>query len=428
MTLLQTSPVRSRIAIAPDADPARVFAPIFARIAEGAAARDRDRSLPTTEIRALADAGFGALRVPRAEGGFGVSLTELFALLADLAAADSNIEQALRGHFAFIEDRLVSPDAASRALWIGRALRGDLVGNAWTEIGSSVRGELGTRLRVDASGTRLSGEKFYTTGSLYADWIDVLAHSEELDTQVIAAVSVHQAGVDITDDWDGFGQRTTASGGTVFTDAAVDPADVIDFSERFGYQLAFYQVFHLAALAGVARAAATEAGAQLAARSRTYSHGNADRAVEDAQLLQVVGEAAAQGFALDAITERAAKALEAAEAATLARNALRADSAATPEQRQAAETVFAEAIGAAELAAFSGQVAAIPGALRATSIIFDALGASAIRAGGALDRHWRNARTLASHNPWVYRARLLGRFVATGERDDASWAVGVAAS
>lgn len=32
-----------------------------------------------------------------------------------------------------------------------------------------------------------------------------------------------------------------------------------------------------------------------------------------------------------------------------------------------------------------------------------------------LDRHWRNARTLASHNPRVYKARILGDWLINGK-------------
>jgi hypothetical protein len=31
-----------------------------------------------------------------------------------------------------------------------------------------------------------------------------------------------------------------------------------------------------------------------------------------------------------------------------------------------------------------------------------------------LDRHWRNARTLASHNPVVYKPRIVGDFLVNG--------------
>ena len=49
-----------------------------------------------------------AVRVPVARGGAGATLPQLFRLLTELAAADSNIPQALRGHFALVEDRLVA--------------------------------------------------------------------------------------------------------------------------------------------------------------------------------------------------------------------------------------------------------------------------------------------------------------------------------
>jgi alkylation response protein AidB-like acyl-CoA dehydrogenase len=59
-------------------------------------------------------------------------------------------------------------------------------------------------------------------------------------------------------------------------------------------------------------------------------------------------------------------------------------------------------------------VAIIPLVLEATGQIFDVLGASATDRGLALDRHWRNARTVASHNPHLYKARLIGDHALNG--------------
>ncbi len=47
----------------------------------------------------------------------------------------------------------------------------------------------------------------------------------------------------------------------------------------------------------------------------------------------------------------------------------------------------------------------------AATHVFGALGASATSQETALDRHWRNARTLASHNPVAYKARILGDYL-----------------
>ena len=39
---------------------------------------------------------------------------------------------------------------------------------------------------------------------------------------------------------------------------------------------------------------------------------------------------------------------------------------------------------------------------------------SATSTATRLDRHWRNARTVASHNPTKYRARSVGDYLING--------------
>ena len=126
MTLLSTGTDYDALAAA--------FRPIFTRIAQGAAEREQQRILPDEPIRWLKEAGFGTLRIPREKGGWGASLPQLSALLIELAQADSNLPQALRAHFAFVEDQLNQPDSAGRDRWFRRFLDGELVGSGWTEI------------------------------------------------------------------------------------------------------------------------------------------------------------------------------------------------------------------------------------------------------------------------------------------------------
>ena len=76
----------------------------------------------------------------------------------------------------------------------------------------------------------------------------------------------------------------------------------------------------------------------------------------------------------------------------------------------------------AEVAVSQAQLVIIAAALRATTEIFDALGASGVSEDHALDRHWRNARTLASHNPRVYKARILGDWLVNGKKPVANLA------
>ncbi len=245
MTLLSTGTDYDALAAA--------FRPIFTRIAQGAAEREQQRILPDEPIRWLKEAGFGTLRIPREKGGWGASLPQLSALLIELAQADSNLPQALRAHFAFVEDQLNQPDSAGRDRWFRRFLDGELVGSGWTEIGAVKLGEVNTRVTPTEGGWRLDGEKFYSTGALYADWIDVFARRSDTASDVIALVSTQQTGVVREDDWDGFGQRLTGSGTTRFTGARVETEHVYDFAQRFRYQTAFYQHVLLATLAGIGR-------------------------------------------------------------------------------------------------------------------------------------------------------------------------------
>ncbi|MEM8258500.1 acyl-CoA dehydrogenase family protein, partial [Morganella morganii] len=131
---------------------AQRFRPIFARIAEGAVERERQRELPHEAIAWLKQAGFGAVRVPREHGGAGASLPQLVQLLIELAEADSNITQALGGHFSFVEDRLNAEPGPGRDRWLRRFVEGDLVGCAWTEVGSVRLG-----IQIDPVGEEAAG-------------------------------------------------------------------------------------------------------------------------------------------------------------------------------------------------------------------------------------------------------------------------------
>ena len=389
------------------------FRPIFARIAINASAREQDHLLPYEQIKELTDAGFGALRVPVADGGLGATLPQLFRLLTELAAADSNIPQALRGHFAFAEDRLVAT-GSQREVWLARFVAGEIAGNSWTEIGTVTIGDVITRVRPALGGApgelRVNGTKYYSTGSIFADWIDTFAQIGDTGKNVIAVVNAHQPGVTHGDDWDGFGQRNTGSGTSTFIDAVVEQENVIDFDTRFKYQTAFYQCVLLAVLAGTIKAAEQDIAAEVKARTRIFSHGNSNSFATDPQILQVVGEVSAAAFAAAAIVERAAWALQGAYEGTFL-----------------ADLVEEERLNdLAELATAQAQIVLVSLATRATSDIFNALAASGVSMTKNLDRHWRNARTVASHNPWVFKARIVGDFVVNGTSPNRVWSIGAA--
>jgi alkylation response protein AidB-like acyl-CoA dehydrogenase len=385
------------------------FRPLFARIAEGAATREIDRTLLHEPIRWLKEARFGTLRIHKEEGGFGVSLPQLFSLLTALAEADSNLPQALRAHFAFIEDRLNQPESEDRRRWLRRFVDGELVGSGWSEIGAVKLGDVITQVSPAEGEWRISGEKFYSTGTLYADWIDVYAKRTDNGRDVIALVNTHQNEVEREDDWDGFGQRLTGSGTTRFKHARVEQPHVYDFSERFRYQTAFYQHVLLATLAGIGRAVVRDASQGVAQRKRIYSHGNAPQVKQDVQVLQVVGQISSWAWAAEAAVDRATHSLQRAFELQLS-GANEADLHAANVQ--------------AEVESARAQVVAVELVTRAATEFFNALGASDTRISKALDRHWRNARTVSSHNPVIYKIRNVGDWEVNRKVPTFIWQIG----
>ena len=384
------------------------FRPIFQRIREGAVERESARELPLQQVVWLKEAGLGALRLPVEAGGSGATLPELFNLLIELSAADSNITQGLRGHFGFVEDLMNTSSKARRALWWPRIARGDIVGNAWTEVGDGKVTSFSTKVTGAGAEARLNGAKYYTTGSFYADWVDVGA-SDEQGNGVGAAVARHAPGVLVMDDWDGFGQTQTASGTATFTDVMVAEGHLVLDEGRPKYFPAFFQTVHLATLAGIGRAASADLATLVAQRRRTYSHANAARPAADPQVLQIVGRVRGAAYASGAIVQLAAEAIQRAFEARLSGD---------PEAEE-------RAVAIAELEVSQSLTVVSDLILRGTTLLFDALGASAISRTHALDRHWRNARTLTSHNPRIFKDRIVGDFAVNGTPPPPQWRIGL---
>lgn len=382
------------------------FRPVFAEIAKGAVERELTRTLPTGEIARLKKSGLGALRLPEAEGGFGASLPELANILIELSEADSNITQALRAHFGLVEDVVNRPQGESRKAWAERIARGEIAGNAWTELGNPLD-VFSTRVSQRDGGLVVNGTKYYTTGSLYADWIHMGATG--VDGEVVSlVVRRNDPGVDVVDDWDGFGQTLTASGTTTFTNVVVDPSDVVSDEKKLRYGAAFYQLVHLATLAGIGRSIANETAASVASPTRSYTNGAGPRSSQDPQVLQVVGRIRSNAYAAGAIVIQVAQAQQRAFEAHFVND----------EEAEEKANAIAELETSQALMVVSNLI------LEASTIIFDALGASSTKKPLGLDRHWRNARTLASHNPRIYKDRIVGDFAVNGTPPPYQWRIG----
>lgn len=384
------------------------FRPIFDKIRETVNEREKNHILPFEQLQWLKDAGFTRLRLPKIHHGFDATIPELFALLIELAQADANLPQALRVHFGFTEDILLLKDSAYKRLWLERIGQGQTVGSAWSEGGKESIGQFSTHLSKTEDGrVVLNGRKYYTTGSLYAEWIDVGITDLEGNSASII-IPRNAAGVEVIDDWNGFGQVLTASGTSIFTDVEVDAADVLPDDSRFKYSAGFYQLIQLSIITGLTRSAAYDVSKAVEKRTRNYTHSNAAYVRHDPQVLQVVGKIRGAAYTSGAIIEKNAQALQRAyESAFLNDPAEEADQNAIAELEIAqSQTIISDL------------------ALNASTIIFDALGASATDKDLALDRYWRNIRTLASHNPRIYKDRIVGDFSVNGTLPPYQWRIG----
>lgn len=383
------------------------LAALLAAVGEGALERERTNERPFAIIDLIRQERLGALRIPAADGGGGATLRELFATVIALAAVDPNVAHILRGHFSHVEERL-RLDETQRRRVTALALSGAIVGNASTELGSEPAGGFvwKTKLTKDGDIYRLNGKKFFTTGTLYADYAEVLASDPE-DASVIALVPTDRDGVTVLDDWDGFGQRATGTGTAIFDNVVVTAEELLQFSppesdaERppLYHSGAFFQLYVTALEVGVLHALRVDAVAHVHQRARSFTWAPNPSAPDDPLLQREIGEIAAAAYAGEATVLAAADALAIAYAA---------DVAGTDPNLELAHE--------ASLQAAAAKVIVDQLAQKAASQIFDVGGASVVRQSHLLDRHWRNIRTLASHNPTSYKAQAIGALYTRGTR------------
>lgn len=370
------------------------FDALLAEVAFGAVERERDRRLLFPEVARLRQLGFGALRVPSALGGEDRPLEDVFARIIRLSAADASLGHIWRGHVAFVEDLRLQGERADPRWW-ARVRRGDLVGNAQSERHDTAR--LATRIERDGEDVRLSGTKYYTTGSIYADWIHLAALDG--DERVAVTVDASHPGVRSIDDWDGFGQPLTGSGTTIFDQVPVDPVDIVrapDDARRWAALGSVFQLSLLAVIAGIAQRALDDTLAFVRPRRRTFGFAGETLPADDPLVQLVVGEVASAASV--------ARRLVLSLAAELG--------AALDEGAEATE------LRALQLEVYRLQEIVPKLVLDAATRLFEVGGASAVGIGHGLDRHWRNVRTIASHNPVVQRTRALGQWDLLGTLPD----------
>ncbi|MFF3196109.1 SfnB family sulfur acquisition oxidoreductase [Streptomyces misionensis] len=382
--------------IADDAEAVTVAAALAQEFRAGASARDAERRLPRAEVDKLSASGLLAVTVPAAHGGADVGALTLAEIFRLLASADGSLAQIPQSHFVYVNVVRRQGTEEQRKFFFAEVLAGRRFGNAQSEAGTRHVQDIRTRLTPRPDGSYvLTGVKHYATGALFADWIPVLARAED-DELHVAYVPRDAPGLTVIDDWDGMGQRTTASG-TVRLDAVPVPADrVLPHHLTFrGPQLhgAVAQLLHAAIDTGIAGGALTEAAAFVRTKSRPWFESGTETAAEDPLLIQRFGELALRVRASEALLREAARTVDAA------RTGLTDDSAAE-----------------ASIAVAAAKAHAADTAVEVAGALFEVAGTRAALDSLNLHRHWRDARTHTLHDPARWKIQHIGRYVLNGTR------------
>lgn len=380
--------------IADDAEALAVAAALAEEFRAGAAERDAERRLPRAELDRLSESGLLAVTVPAEHGGADVSALTLAEVFRLLGAADGSLAQIPQSHFAYVNVIRRQGSDEQRKFFFAELLAGRRFGNAQSEAGTRHVQDIRTRLAPRPDGSYLlNGVKNYCTGALFADWIPVLALADD-DRPHVAYVPRDAEGLSVVDDWDGMGQRTTASG-TVRLDGVVVPGDrVLPHHLTFeGPQLhgATAQLLHAAIDVGIADGALAAAAEFVRTKSRPWFGSGLESAADDPLLIQRFGELA----------------LEARAAGALLREAARAVDAARGDLTDASAAEASVAVAAAK-------VRAAQAAVSVADALFEVSGTRSTLNSLNLHRHWRDARTHTLHDPTRWKVQHIGRYVLNG--------------
>ncbi|MBH3429171.1 SfnB family sulfur acquisition oxidoreductase [Pseudomonas alkylphenolica] len=359
-----------------------------------AARRDQQRKLPWAEIEQFTRSGLGSIAIPRAFGGPEVSFVTIAEVFRLISAADPALGQIPQNQFGMLQMLKTTANERQQALLFKSVLDGWRIGNAGPERGSKHTLDLKARITREGDHYVLSGQKFYSTGALFAHWVAVKALNDE-GRQVLAFVRRGTPGLRIVDDWSGFGQRTTASGTVLLDRVQVDAELVID-SWRQGevpnIQGAASQLIQAAIDAGIAEAAVADAISFVRERARPWVDAKVERASDDPYVIADIGRLQLELHAAQALLSKAARTLDEINVGP----------------------VDAASAARASIAVAEAKVLTTEISLQASEKLFELAGSRATLAEFNLDRHWRNARVHTLHDPVRWKYHAVGTYHLNG--------------
>ncbi|MDP9029263.1 MAG: SfnB family sulfur acquisition oxidoreductase, partial [Pseudomonadota bacterium] len=359
-----------------------------------AARRDQQRKLPWAEIEHFTRSGLGSISIPREYGGPQVSFVTLAEVFAIISAADPALGQIPQNHFGILHVLQGAASERQKKQLFQSVLDGWRIGNGGPERGTKNTLDLKSRITAEGDGYVVSGQKFYSTGALFAHWVAVKALNDD-GKVVMAFVRRGTEGLRIVDDWSGFGQRTTASGTVLLDQVAVDAELVVEtwrLGETPGIQGAVSQLIQAAIDAGIARGAIDDTISFVRERSRPWIDAKVERASDDLYVIADIGKLKIELHAAEALLRKAGQVLDQVSAAP----------------------ITAQSAARASIAVAEAKVLTTEISLLASEKLFELAGSRATLAEFNLDRHWRNARVHTLHDPVRWKYHAVGAYHLNG--------------
>ena len=369
---------------------------IAARLVEQASDRDRERRLPHEEIDWFSQAGLWAITVPKEYGGAGVSYVTVTEVIKIIAAADPSLAQLPQNHLGLVDVIALTGTPEQKQFFFGEILQGKRFGNGFSEKGTKHVLDLKTRVTAEGDEYVVHGTKFYSTGALFAHYVPVLGLDDERRGW-LAYIPAGTAGLQVVDDWSGFGQRTTASGTVIADQVRVAASHVFPafrVSDQPTLNGPISQIIQAAIDAGIGRAAVDDTLKFVRERSRPWIDSGVERASDDPLVVREVGHLHIQLHAAEALLERAARTL---------------DAIATQGHAPSEDDIARASVAVGEAKVLTTEIALLAG-----EKLFELAGTQSTLAVHNLDRHWRNARTHTLHDPVRWKYHLVGNYYLNG--------------
>ncbi|MDQ8936692.1 SfnB family sulfur acquisition oxidoreductase [Acinetobacter rudis] len=352
--------------------------------------RDQNRRLPFAEIDLFSQTGLGGLRIPKQFSGAFVSNKTLAHVFRILNKADSSVGQIPQNQISLLYVIDLIANQEQKKFIYTEILNGKRIANGGPERHTKDTTTLATTLHIENDRYFVNGEKFYSTGSSFAHWLAIKA-LHPLGHVVLVLIPREAQGVNIIDNWNGFGQRTTSSGTVKLDQVEVDPFLIFDerkLTAQPTYRGAFSQLLQVAIDVGIAEAALADTITAVQ-KARPIIDAQVEKASDELYTLQEVGKSVVLLDAAILLLDEAAEYLD------------ELDQLDHISEQQAAQ---------ASILVAQAKIYANDAALHISEKLLELGGSRSSLSSHNLDQHWRNARVHTLHDPIRWKLHALGNY------------------